>query len=110
MTINDLIAELQSAAAGLQPNYTTEGTEAVVRCLDEEFPVDCIQIETFPGNETEPARTVVAIRIEPEDQVPPHKRPCFPKNSCDLWRNQFGECEVCGAGNPDDEGTKDDSP
>lgn len=44
-------------------------TDVTVRFLDAEYAIDCVQIESFGGNETEPARTVVAIRCEVDGEI-----------------------------------------
>ena len=55
MDINGLLAALGYEANALPPNRTSQGTEVVVRYLDMEFPIDCVQRDTIEG------RTVIAI-------------------------------------------------
>ena len=66
MTIIELIAKLQETVDRIRPDQYN--TDAVVRCLDSEFDIDAIRIESFAGNENEDARTVLAIRIEPDGE------------------------------------------
>ncbi len=68
MNINEVISTIRGLLHGKSaPISIPRTTEVVVRYLDEEFPIDCIKVEHFLGNETEPARTVMAIRIEPTE-------------------------------------------
>jgi len=68
MNINEVITAIRGQVHARQSDKPIpRTTQVVVRFLDEEFPIDCIQVETFPGNENETSRTVLAIRIEPNE-------------------------------------------
>ena len=68
MNINEVISKIRALIYNDRTKEAVpRSTEVVVRCLDEEFPIDCIQVEKFAGNDNEPARTVLAIRIEPPE-------------------------------------------
>lgn len=73
MGINDLLAELQACANALPPNSTDRPTQVVVRCFAEEFPIEYVQAESFPGSRYEPARTVIAIRIGEDEAGDSHE-------------------------------------
>lgn len=61
MNVNELLAAVQSIARNLARPAPHPGTDVVVRCLDQEFPIDAIRLETSDR------RPVIVIRIEPED-------------------------------------------
>ena len=67
MTVNELISELQKHARSRPA--ARFGTRVVVRCLDEELPIDCVELESDGDGDY-----VLAIRIEPTEYPEGHHK------------------------------------
>lgn len=60
MNINELVWEIRKTVPDIP-----RSTQVVVRFLERDYPIDCIQVTEFAGiNDNEPARTVLAITAD----------------------------------------------